>query len=304
MQRRCLLLGVFCAVWLPCAALAQPNQAVAPEGASTSSAGSATATAAALPTLPQPPKAPEEQPSPTLNVDVALSSVYVFRGLNMFQKSSQWDQNAFVAPSLTWNVPGTGGLTLNYWGAYQIVGSNIKDKLDAGTGAENDLTASWGHKLSDKLTAGPGLTAYVYPAASKDVAGTSVPLYLEPFVFASFATAADLGLKVTYMHGVQEAVSAYRYVYFNPTVGKTVQLSKRLSLNPTASFGYKLFTDRSTVVSEANTIDVLLGVALPVALTDAVYVKPNAGWAWTNLPGVSTGKEMVAFGGVSFGANY
>lgn len=81
-------------------------------------------------------------------------------------------------------------------------------------------------------------------------------------------------------------------------------IRKRVSLNPTAAFGYKLFTDRSTPVSEANTVDVLVGVAMPITLTDALYIKPSACWAWTNLPEIAFKKEMVAFGGVSVGANY
>lgn len=300
MRCRFPALAVALAVWAP--GVAQAQGASAP--ATSSASGPSAPTATEPPTLPKPPAAPAEQPPPTLNLDLGLSSVYVFRGLNMFQKSSQSDQHAFLAPSLTVNVPGTNGLTLNYWGAYQIAGSNIKEKLDGGTGAENDLTVSYARKMGDKLTGGAGLTSYIYPAAKKDVAGTRVPLYLEPFVFAALAAALDVGVKVTYMHGVQEAVSAYRYVYFNPTLAKTFELSKRVSLTPSASFGYKLFTDRSTPVSDANTVDVLVGLALPVTLTDALYVKPSACWAWTNLPGLTAGKEMVAFGGVNVGANF
>jgi hypothetical protein len=266
--------------------------------------GASAARAAGDPAAPEPAKpAAAPAPPPTVNLDLGMSSVYVFRGLNMFQKSSQWDQHAFAAPAITLNVPGVEGLSIGYWGAYQWAGSNMKDKLKAGTGGENDLTLTYARPIVGKLTAGPGLTAYIYPFADNGVAGTRVPLYLEPFVVAALPTAIDLAAKVTYMHGVQEAVSAYRYVYFNPSVGKTIALSDQVSIAGLASFGYKLFIDRSTAVSEANTVDLLASVALPITLSPTYYIKPAVSWAWTNLPGISTKNEMVAFGGVNIGAN-
>lgn len=287
------------------AALGFSSPALAQPPASEAAAGSPAMAPAAAQATPGPAQAETMQaaPAPALNIDLGLSSVYVFRGINMFQKSSQWDQLAFAAPSITFNVPGTNGLTIGYWGAYQLLGSNIGDKVDAGTGAENDLTVSYGRELAAKLTGGAGITGYTYPLANKDAAGTRVPLYLEPFVFATYGTFVDAGAKITYMHGVQEAVSAYRYVYLNPSVSKTVTLSSAVSLVGTASFGYKLFTDRSTAVSDANTVDLLASIALPVTLSPRLYVKPSASWAWTNLPGISTQKEMVAFGSVNIGAN-
>jgi len=304
MQRKHLVFAAIAALAAPTAAFAQAGAADPGAAAKGAAVDSATPTSTAPPTLPHLPKPPEEQPPPTLNVDVGVASVYVFRGLNLFQKDSQWNQHAFASPSLTFNVPGTNGLTIGYWGAYQLVGTNVREKLDAGTGGENDLTASYSRKLGDKLTAGAGLTSYIYPFAKKDAAGTRVPLYLEPFAFATLSSALDVGLKVTYFHGVQEAVKAYRYVYFNPSLAKTIELSKRVSFNPTASVGYKLFTDQSTPVSEANTVDVLVGAALPVTLSDTFYLKPSVCWAWTNLPEISLKKEMVAFGGVNVGANF
>ncbi len=302
-MRRSVAAAALCAGTGLCAtALAQPS---APENSAGSQARDFTPASPATTGQSQASREENEPPkTPTLNLDLGLSSVYVFRGINMFQKSSQWDQHAFAAPSVTFNVPGTNGLTIGYWGAYQLLGSNIGDKVDAGTGAENDLTVSYVRELAAKLTGGAGVTGYTYPLANKDAAGTRVPVYLEPFVVAAFASFVDVGAKISYMHGVQQAVSAYRYVYLNPSVSKTVTLSTAVSLVGSASFGYKLFTDRSTAVSDANTVDLLASIALPVTLSPKLYVKPSASWAWTDLPGISTQKEMVAFGGVNVGANF
>lgn len=237
-----------------------------------------------------------------LSLDLGVSSVYAFRGYNMFQKSSQWDQHAFLSPSLTWAV-GKTGLSVGYWGAYQFLGDNVGAAMDAGLGAENDLFVSWSREMAAGVVAGAGFTAYLYPAAKEEVAGTSFPVYLEPALFLSWSTVVDLGLKVAYYHGVQDAIGAYRYVYVNPTVGKTLSLSQRVSLTLSGSLGAKLFADTTTAVSQANRYDLLLGAALPITVAGTLYLKPSVSWAWTDLPTAGATDEMVVFGGVNIGAS-
>ncbi|HEY3451265.1 MAG TPA: hypothetical protein VGK67_33210 [Myxococcales bacterium] len=236
-----------------------------------------------------------------LALDLGASSAYVLRGYNMFQKSSQWDPHAFLAPSITWTA-GKTGLSIGYWGAYQFLGDNIGPVIDAGMGAENDLILSFSREMAPGVVAGAAFTAYLYPAAKKAVAGTDFPVYLEPALFVNLSTVVDVGLRVTYYHGVQDAIAPYRYVYLNPTVGKTLVLSERISLALSGSVGLKLFPDPSTPVSQMNRYDVLVGAALPIAVVGPLYLKPSISWAWTDLPTAPFKDEMVVFGGVNVGA--
>jgi hypothetical protein len=254
------------------------------------------------------PAAPADAPAEAstslgLAVDLGVSSVYVFRGYNMFQTKSQWDQHPFLAPGLTYTPPAVKGLSIGYWGAYQFAGGNVKQAMDSGLGAENDLIVNHSRSLVGDLAGGLGFIAYIYPLADKKVAGTSVPVYLEPAVFASLPTVVDLGLRVSYYHGLQKAISAYRYVYVNPTLGKTRALTDTVSLALSGSLGYKLFIDHSTPTAKFNTLDALMSAALPIVVAGPFYVKPSVSWAWTNFPDRSTSDEMVIFGGVNLGAN-
>ncbi|HVZ34176.1 MAG TPA: hypothetical protein VG963_17235, partial [Polyangiaceae bacterium] len=100
-------------------------------------------TSAALPTgpVPAPEPAPTAPPIDTgtrpvhyynrdtgklLNVDVEAASAYVWRGINMFG-TKQNTQDFSVFPSITASL---GGLSLGYWGAYQLSGDNKSDLVD------------------------------------------------------------------------------------------------------------------------------------------------------------------------------
>jgi hypothetical protein len=249
------------------------------------------------------PAAPAETAKLGLAVDLGLSSVYVFRGYNMFQTKSQWNQHPFAAPSITYSIPATNGLAVGYWGAYQFAGPNIVQAMQAGLGAENDLFVTYSQPVVGPLTAGLGFTAYIYPLATEEAAGTLIPVYLEPAVFVSLTAFLDVGLKLAYYHGVQEAIGAYRYVYANPTAGKTFVFNDRASLALAASCGLKLFIDTTTPVSHFNNLDILLSAAVPITLIGPLYVKPSVSWAWTNFPDRSATEQMVVFGNVNLGAN-
>ena len=112
----------------------------------------------------------------------------------------------------------------------------------------------------------------------------------------------DVGLKLAYYHGLQKGIGAYRYLYVNPTLGKTVALTERVSLSVSGSFGAKLFNDNTTPVAQMNRYDLLVGVAVPIAVVGPLYVKPSVSWAWTDLPDKGFADEMVVFGAVNIGA--
>lgn len=271
---------------------------------------SAQAAAAPEPTAaPEAAAAPEAEPekSVALDVDIGFASAYVWRGYNVFQDSKQMDQNTMLAPSFTLAFPKTG-LSVGYWGAFQLNGDRKSELVDAGIGAEQDLILGYELALSEQLTGALGLTYYFYPLADKTVAGTSVPSYLEPNASVTYSTVADLGLLVAYFHGVQEEVKLTRHVYINPSVSKSFQLSESVGLEPKLGFGYKLFNDSAI---KDNVYDVLLSVGVPIAATGSITATPSVNAAWTNLSDTISstgapekrgfGEEYVVWGGLNLG---
>jgi hypothetical protein len=232
-----------------------------------------------------------------LELELAVSSAYVFRGLNVFQKDGQGDQHAFVAPSVNWSV-GDTGLSIGYWGAYQLTGDNRSENTDAALNTEQDLFATFEIEAADSLTVSPGLIYYFYPFADEDTVGTSMPSVLEPGVAISYASFVDFGLSVSYFYAVQEEIKVLRHLYVNPSIAKELELSGSMKLQLGTGFGYKKFDDAAV---ENNTYDVLVGLGLPIDVGGGATVKPNVNAAWTNLQNEEFSGEYVLWGGVALG---
>ena len=107
-----------------------------------------------------------------------------------------------------------------------MLGGNISDNIDAGLGAEQDLVFGWESEIAPSVTLAGALAFYGYPLADKKVAGATLPLYVEPLVAVSNATAVNLKLAVSYFHGIQKVLESQRYVYVNPTVSHGLTLSE------------------------------------------------------------------------------
>lgn len=257
-----------------------------------------------------------------LNLDLGFATAYIFRGYNVFQQSSQLDQNMLLAPGITWSISDTG-LWIGYWGAFQVSGDNVGDNIDAGVGAEQDLLAGYDLEVGEAVTFSVGLAYYFYPFVDEDAAGCKTPSYLEPSLGISLATVVDIGLTVSYFAGVQDAVSDYRYLYLNPTLGKSFELHEMVGLDLALGYGYKFYHPDSSV--DENFHDVLFTIGLPIYLPRGFYVTPSFGMAWTDIrdrrqqPGTSTyvptagtagtsstGEgvdEFVFYGGLNVGVN-
>lgn len=232
-----------------------------------------------------------------LDLSVEIASAYVFRGFNVFQEEGQNDQHAFVAPSVTWSV-GETGLSLGYWGAYQIVGGNRSENTDAALNAEQDIIASYDIALTDNLTLSPGAIYYFYPFADEEVSGTNNPSIIEPVASISYATVVDLGLTVTYFYAIQGEIDGLRHIYLNPTVGKSTELGAAASLEVAAGFGYKRFDDDAI---EDNIWDAVIHLGLPLDVGAGTSVTPAAHAAWTNIEDADFADEYVVWGGISMG---
>lgn len=236
-----------------------------------------------------------------LNVDVGVASAYVWRGLNIFQGGGQSDQNFLLAPSVTWSVAGTG-LSVGYWGAYQLNGGNASTLVNVGYGAEQDLILGYETALTDTLSLGAGLVYYFYPLADEEKAGTANPSYLEPGICLSWEGPVTLALKLSYLAGLQDALKNTRYLYINPTLSRGFRLSATVSVELAAGLGYKVYNDPDAI-EEGNFWDIQFTAALPVQL-GRFYVKPSLGVAWTDLHVKTRWHELAPWGGVNVGADF
>lgn len=242
-------------------------------------------------------EAPAEDGEPLgLTIDVGFATAYFYRGFNVFAGEAMTDQNGFVAPSLSWSTL-DGKLQLGYWGAWQVMGGNVGQKLDEGLGGENDLTLSYDYALSESLTLSPGVGVFIYPLADEAVAGTRVPTVVEPTVALSWAGPVEVGLRCSYFLPVQQALLPTRHLYLNPTVGKSFALHRRVGLSASAGFGYKALAS-----FEDNVLDLLATVGAPVSVW-RLTVTPAVSFVWTNLEAQRLSEEVAVFGAVNVAAS-
>ena len=216
-----------------------------------------------------------------INLDVEISSIYNFRGWNTFQEKSQQDQNGLLAPSITWSIFDTG-LSIGYWGAYQISGSNQAEMVDVGLGHEQDLFLGYSHGWKDDFVVlSAAFTYFFYPFADEDVAGTANPSFIEPLIGLTISPWIDISLNLSYFAGLQDAVEDYRYLYINPSLGKSFEFSDRWGMALGLSVGVKIFNDYDEM--KDNVVDVGFDWSFPVTLAGTFYVEPAVHLAWTNM---------------------
>jgi hypothetical protein len=266
------------------------------------------------------PEAEEEAKEPVgVTVDVGIATIYNFRGLNSFQESSQMDQNALFAPSLEWSIFDSG-VTLGYWGAYQLTGNNKTEMVDGALGHEQDLYIGYALGLADDLLElSFAFTYFFYPFADEDVAGTGNPSIIEPLVGFSIATVIDIGFSISYFHGIQEEIETLRHAYFTVSVGKEFAFNERWGMNLGMGFGAKAWIEDV----DSNRFDLLFDWSIPINLTDQLYIEPGIHLAWTDLEEVASGMdddpatgddesvreahagdEYMVYGSVNIGANF
>jgi len=238
-------------------------------------------------------------PSALINVDVEGASAYVWRGMNLFGEN-QNTQDFSVFPSITATF---GGLSIGYWGAFQVSGDNKSALVDAGVGAETDLILKYSGTLAENLSYSALLTYWIYAAADEAAAGTKTPMYIEPGVGVTYTTAADLGLYVGYYRGLQDATNPYSFLYINPSVGKTIPLSGDIGLALGLSAGYKVFTnDPPTDQDKALDLTLNAGVTLPFS---DLYITPqvHASFVTRDIDNAEFSDQFIAWAGVHVGYN-
>jgi len=240
-----------------------------------------------------------ERPNKLLNVDVEGASAYVWRGINVF--GEQQNTQAFsVFPSLTATF---GGLSLGYWGAFQLSGDNKSTLVDQGVGGQNNLILKYNGYLDNGLVYSAMLTYWLYPFADEQVAGTATPMYLEPGVGLSYLAGADLGLYVGYYRGLQAVTEPASFLYINPSVGKTFSLNEDLGFALGLSAGYKVFTNDPPAKDRA--FDLALNLSLAIPFND-MYITPGLHAAYATrddavVPNAGFSDSFVAWAGVHVG---
>jgi len=234
-----------------------------------------------------------------VTIDVGVASAYNFRGLNVFG-IDQFDQHVVFSPSLSYAILDTG-LTIGYWGAYQVNGKNLSANVANGVGHEQDIYLSYDIAwLEDTLALNATLTAFLYPFATKAGAGVRCPAYIEPSVKLSYATVLDLSLQVAYFAGLQDAVKDYRYLYIRPYISKSFAIGTRLTQTLGVGYGFKLYNDRDVMTD--NVHDIAFDIALAITAAEGFTVTPAIRGGWTDKDGIPIGSEYFFLG--SLNLNY
>lgn len=243
-----------------------------------------------------------EAPKPVgLTIDAGIASIYNFRGANVFG-NSQHDQHFAFSPSLSYAILDSG-LSIGYWGAYQINGGNQAAKVRGGYGHEQDVLLGYAKDWLDKtLLLNAGLTAYLYPFATKKDALVKCPAYLEPSLKLTYSTVLDLSLQVAYFAALQDKIKDWRYLYVRPYVSKTVKLTKSVSQLVGVGYGVKIFTDMDKMKN--NVHDIAFDFETTVAVTDAFYFKPALRGGWSNFKKTAIGDEFLVYGSFNLGYTF
>ncbi len=260
---------------------------VAPEAPPAEPAPAETA-AEPAPAESTPAAVEEEKKSAGVNVDVGLATIYNFRGANVFKESKMMDQNALFAPSVTWSIFDTG-LSLGYWGAFQLSGDNKRFNVDYGLGHEQDLILGYSKGFADDLVSlDLAFTYYFYPFAQEDIAGCANPSIIEPMVGVSIATAVDIGFHVSYFHAIQKEIDLLRHAYFNFSLGKSFTFNDIFGMDLGMGLGIKAWIKNSDGEKlPDNRVDLHFDWSVPIHLTEQLYVAPALHFSWTDLKYVS-----------------
>jgi len=256
---------------------------------------------AALLSHPATGSAQEEDDSLGLSIEAAYSSLYYFRGDNLFKKDRLMDQNGLASLSVSYAI---GPLTLIYWGGFQTNGDNFSENIDVGLGAEQDLAVTYTRELPADLSLEMGVLSYLYPFADEKAAETSFPAFIDPFVALAWTGIIDARMCVWWYLGIPEALAEQRYVYFNPSVGREFDLAPDWKLEAEIVGGYKIYTlyaGENDETPRDNLWDVLLKVGVSWAFRENHYVTPSISAGWTNLAERGFGDEYMVFAGVAVG---
>ncbi len=245
----------------------------------------------------------QESEAQGVNFDLGFSTVYVFRGINVFQETSQMDQNMMLAPGITWEIPDTN-FTLGYWGGFQISGDNVSANLNGALAAEQNLFVTYDLTLHNDIGLSLGAIYYFYPWSTNSGVGSSWASYIEPTVGLSYSCLADFGLDIAYFLGLQDEPGIFdiSYLYIHPHMEKAFELTSKVALELGLEYGFKWFKEGNSGAANVHHLALMSG--FPISLNNGFYVKPGLNVAWTNIPGQDFKDELVLWGGLNLGTDF
>lgn len=247
----------------PSGSSATSASSVTPPSASTSKEGHGTA------------GTPTEGTRWDVDATVKVASAYLFRGYNVFQSTSQHDQNAALFGQLSWSVPRTD-LSVGYSTVYQLTGDNIAHNIQIGLGAEQVGFVDYDWQPVSHLTITPEIAAMVYPVAS------NVPFFVEASTEARYEAPIEISIYAGYIAGLRPGPLSENHFYTRYLLEKTFDLNKQVELSADGSFGVKVFQSDPGAV-HGNMFDALASVAVSYSFSAVLEVGAGFAMAWTNL---------------------
>lgn len=255
--------------------------------------GSGVQASAATDGATQSPQSASKSPG-SASFSLLVSSIYNFRGLNVFSETSQGDQNALFSPSFTRTVFHPG-LWFKYAGFFQINGDNRAYLVESGVGAEQNIAAGFKYDFSSKLTALTSLTYRFYPFASPRITGVTWPSWLEPAVGIRWTPKRDirLDLQLSYNIPIQERMRDQRYMYTLFSIAKAFQVHPRVALDLESAFGYKLYAD--PLIWQDTIFDITFCASLPFRISEQLKLVPATNAAWGYMTGTGFGDQYMIY---------
>ncbi len=214
-----------------------------------------------------------------LSFGLGYSSLYNWRGRNLLagEDETRNTQAGMINPAVSYTV---GELTIAYWGAFQTNGTAKAYNTDNALNHEHDLVFTVEHAVTDEFTVTPQMAFYYYPAADFEEVGARLPMYVEPSLALAYATVVELKLLTAWYAGVQNVLMDERYLYLNPSVAKSLEVSEMVGVDLSLGYGYKIYTSDFEATENLHDINFTAGV--PLSFVDGLTVTPSASFAWSD----------------------
>lgn len=200
---------------------------------------------------------------PGVALDVPVLSAYVWRGQTL-------NKDAVVQPGLTASL---GGWSVNAWSSMNLAGSETDGEF-----TEMDWTISYAQVVGP-VELGAGVVQYTFPNSTLEteaedgtVSVSAYPGTVEIFASASLPDVL-LAPALTAFYDVDEIEGLYAAL----AVGHSFALAEKVSLDLSASLGFGDADYNAGYFGhdDAALNDLVLGAALPIAITENFSVTPS-----------------------------
>lgn len=223
-------------------------------------------------------EAPAQEKDWSVEAGFTVFSEYIFRGVDLS------GNDIMLNPTLT---VGWKGVSAYYWGAYS-------DSDSGGNGwyEEADLGVDYTFKLlDDKLSLTGGVLWYLFPD------GLSGPDTVELYAIASYDCL--LQPTVSLYYDIDEFHGGYLTFGISHSfdVGSKIGLKEgmSLSIDPSAALSIDLGYNSRASSSDVQFNDLLLGVAVPLQITEnvSVHAAVQLSIAMDSLNDIGQGNELI-----------